>query len=89
MMYATASVEPADHLMALMQVEVAAGSEEDFEKWSGWVGTRIKQLTANMHSMHGQLLARPWPKEFKVPMCALLSPCCLSDTPINRWQKRT
>jgi poly(A) polymerase len=53
-----------------LQVIVAASSTEDFVKWSGYMNSRVKHFTARMHNMHGQLLARPWPKEFKVPMCA-------------------
>ena len=58
------------------QVIVAASSLEDFVKWSGYMNSRVKLLTARMHNVQGQLLARPWPKEFKVPMCA--PPFCAS-----------
>ena len=58
-----------------LQVVVAASSEEDFAKWSGYMNSRVKHLTARLHNIQGQLLARPWPKEFKVPMCATISRC--------------
>lgn len=38
-------------------------------KWSGYMNSRVKHLTSRMHGMHGQMNARPWPKEFKIPMC--------------------
>ena len=53
-----------------VQVIVAASSTEDFESWAGFMNTRVKHLTARLHNMSGQLLARPWPKDFKIPMCA-------------------
>jgi poly(A) polymerase Pap1 len=52
-----------------VQVIVAASSTEDFVKWSGYMNSRVKHLTARMHNMAGLMLARPWPKEFKIPMC--------------------
>jgi poly(A) polymerase Pap1 len=52
-----------------LQVLVAASGVEDFIKWSGYMNSRVKHLTARLHNLQGQLVARPWPKDIKVPMC--------------------
>jgi hypothetical protein len=61
-----------------LQVMVAASSVEDFIKWSGYMNSRVKHLNSRLHNLQGQLIARPWPKEIKVPMCVSLHPRIVS-----------
>ncbi len=41
------------------QVEVLAGSQEDFRAWDGWVHSRLRQLVMRVEPF---VLVRPWPK---------------------------
>ena len=50
--------------VALLQVEVSAGSNEHFQVWEGWVHSRMRLLIRNA----GQYVeVRPWPKAFRPP----------------------
>ena len=53
-----------------LQVIAAASSNEDFNKWAGYMNARIKHFVSRLHNTQGMLRARPWPKEFPLPMCA-------------------
>ncbi|KAL4432581.1 hypothetical protein ABPG77_000518 [Micractinium sp. CCAP 211/92] len=47
-----------------LQVEVVAGSKEDFEMWEGWVHSRMRLLIKSAGMM---VDVRPWPKAFRPP----------------------
>lgn len=51
-----------------LQVIAAASSNEDFAKWSGFINAKVKHFVSRLHNTQGMLRARPWPKEFPVPM---------------------
>ena len=55
-----------------LQVIAAASSNEDFAKWSGYLNARVKHFVSRLHNTQGMLRARPWPKEFPLPMCGSL-----------------
>lgn len=69
-----------------LQVIAAASSNEDFAKWSGYLNARVKHFVSRLHNTQGMLRARPWPKEFPVPMCAshldILSARCSEFMPV-------
>lgn len=56
-----------------LQVIAAASSSEDFGKWSGYLNARVKHFVSRLHNTQGSLQARPWPKEFPIPMCDTLA----------------
>jgi poly(A) polymerase Pap1 len=58
-----------------LQVVAAASSNEDFAKWSGYLNARVKHFVSRLHNAQGMLRARPWPKEFPVPMCTSSPEC--------------
>jgi hypothetical protein len=51
-----------------LQVIAAASSNEDFTKWSGYLNARVKHFVSRLHNTQGMLRARPWPKDFAIPM---------------------
>ena len=57
-----------------LQVVAAASSNEDFGKWAGYLNARVKHFVSKLHNTQGSLQARPWPKEFAIPMCV---PICV------------
>ncbi|KAK9846007.1 hypothetical protein WJX81_008275 [Elliptochloris bilobata] len=63
----TRLLEPVDFFRQYknyLQVEVWAGSEEDFRAWDGWVHSRLRQLVMRVEPF---VLVRPWPKAVRVP----------------------
>lgn len=58
-----------DRFKHFLQVEVTAANKEDFEKWEGWVGSRMRLLIRSAGTM---LDVRPWPKALKPPLETLL-----------------
>lgn len=53
-----------DSFKHFLQVEVTAANKDDFEKWEGWVGSRMRLLIRSAGMM---LDVRPWPKPLKPP----------------------
>ena len=51
-----------------IQVTVTASSSEDFQSWSGYMGSKIKILAAKIQN---NLVCRPWPQQFVQPRYAL------------------
>lgn len=64
-----------------LQVIAAASSNEDFGKWSGYLNARVKHFVSKLHNTQGSLQARPWPKEFPIPMCASVHTSMFLPTP--------
>lgn len=51
-----------------LMVTVSAKTEEDFKKWEGWVGSRVKLLIQGIENCtNGQMLAHPGTARYKDP----------------------
>jgi poly(A) polymerase Pap1 len=71
-----------------LQVIGAASSNEDFTKWSGYLNARVKHFVSRLHNAQGMLRARPWPKEFPIPMCTSSHDCPLVPVFIYQFSSR-